>query len=948
MRRSRTHTRIADRVPGPLARFGRRHLRIVSLALIALVLVAASALQSTSTELLRQTLDANWRGDYDILVTAAGASPLVEGADTLLPSAALTDARLGTIPTRQVSEVQGLSGVDVAAPIGEVSTPTTDISKVTLMIPLDGSVDGPRAYRANTRLVIDDGVTPARTVERSLDFVVDQSAWTGFQQLDQTDDTRPVRIATSDGDISFGEETDVDRNVAWTFGGYSSPVQPPPGQGVVVVSLPVEAVQTAHLVLVDPEAEKKLLGEAGDVMDPLIATSGLIGRMGDTFFDPADPPVEGDDLTTLFEKGIATQPTPVLTRTVETPTSALSVTVAPLEAPDSVVDEVLPRIVLGETDVSGVDLSAVSAAPAGAAQEVYSGSPGDALSPLSFSSVDIPWPGFTMPELPSYAQYPLFRFAGSPILSSIDPEAASVERPTVATGADGEPQVDLRAAAVVDGELQFTSLSPITSVTDAGLAPYETNTWPVGSFTPAELHRGAPGLGQLGLGYDAADPTIVRGGTDSAAGEGLPPSWSGLGLNVAGALAVADLDNAQYLDIRDPVSSIRVRVAGIDGYTPEAQARILDVAERIRELGLTATVVAGSSFESVPVTLLPPAGLASDGTAADAGAAAPGAGAPVVSLDYSRLGAAAQAQGGVTGTNLALLVMAMVAGTALLVVVQLSSIPARRTDSTVLRQIGWPRSRIRRWLLAEEAIPLVLLAVVGAVTVAVSAVVEVTWPLVLVAVLASLGTSLVLVQRGATPPRTPRPGRVAARPGRLRSADRLGLRQAAVNRATTVILSLAFALVGIASATAVAVVLTGRVAAGSSRLGAFATAEALVPQGTLITVTLVSSAVLIVVVRRLGLERRAAQLDALRAMGWQHQHLRRAAIAEVLTSAVPGLVLGLAVTAVGGWLLAPDAVLPALLAAAVATVVVTAAVIRSSLRGGGFHLLPNLLTNTRT
>lgn len=185
--------RVVDRVPGPLMRFGRRRLRILSLVLIALVLIAASSLQSTSAQLLRQTLDANWRGDYDILVTAGGASPLVDGADTLLPSAALTDARLGHIPQRQVAEVSGLGGVEVAAPIGEISTPTTGIAKVNLMIPLDGSVDGPRAYRVTTRLSIDDGVTPARTDERTLDFVVDQSAWTGFAPLDPDHDNRPVR-----------------------------------------------------------------------------------------------------------------------------------------------------------------------------------------------------------------------------------------------------------------------------------------------------------------------------------------------------------------------------------------------------------------------------------------------------------------------------------------------------------------------------------------------------------------------------------------------------------------------------------------------------------------------------------------------------------------------------------------------------------------------------------
>ena len=147
-------------------------------------------------------------------------------------------------------------------------------------------------------------------------------------------------------------------------------------------------------------------------------------------------------------------------------------------------------------------------------------------------------------------------------------------------------------------------------------------------------------------------------------------------------------------------------------------------------------------------------------------------------------------------------------------------------------------------------------------------------------------------------------------------------------------LALAFTLVYLAAATAVAVLLTGRAAAGGSRLGAFATAQALVPQGILITVTIVASCVLIVVVRRLGLERRTAQLEALHAMGWQRRHLRKTAIAEVLSAATPGLLAGAVFAVVGSLLLSPTAVLPAAAAGALTTIVVTAVVVRSSLRRG--------------
>ncbi|SMG44442.1 ABC transporter permease [Agreia pratensis] len=935
-----------DRVPGPFTRFRRRHLRIVALSLIGLVLVAASFMQSTSAELLKQTLDANWRGDYDILVTAGGSTPLVDGESTLLSSSALTNAALGHIPSGQVAQVEGLDGIDVAAPIGEISTPTTGTSKVTLIVPLDNSNPGPRAYRATTQLSIDDGVTAPRTINGSVDFVVDQTQWEGFRQLADGEHVR-IRASTTDGGTYAPAETDPNVGIDYYYSGYSSPRQPPPGEGIVMITLPVPAVETAHIVLVDAEAEKRLLGDAGDVMDPLIDTTSLIGTLGTNVYDPTDPddrPVDGDDLQTLSEKGIVSNAAPVLTRTVETSPSALTVQLAPLDVPPSTLSGALTWNQTG--DNSMLPPGPIEGATAGDAQTIYTGDPGDALSPLTFDTVDINWPGFTMPEQPSYARFPYFRPSESNILSMVTPMADSSVQPTTstasipdATGATdahgAAPQVSLQSTSNDAGELQFNALSPILDRNSQPLDTVESEIWPVGSFTPQSLRGESTSLGQVGLGYDDPDPTVTNGSEQQI----LPPSWSGLGLNTSGALAIADLENASSWHVTDPVSSIRVRVAGIDGYTADAQARILDVANRIRDLGLTATVVSGSSLEAVPVSLLPPADETQGTEATDDSAqnaptpeADERTAAPVVTLEYSRLGAAALASGGVSGTNLALLVMAIVAGTALLVAVQLSSIAARRTDSVVLRQIGWPRARIRRWLVAEEAIPLAILIVVGAATIALSAVREVTIPMVIISLGASLLTSALLIQRGAHPAAPPRLGHDAARAGKLRTPSRLGLRQAATSPATTVTLALAFTLVYLAAATAIAVLLTGRQAAGTSRLGAFATAQALVPQGILITVTIVASCVLIVVVRRLGLERRTAQLEALHAMGWQRTHLRKTAIAEVLSSAAPGLLAGAVFAVIGSVLLSPTAVLPAAGAGALTTIVVTAVVVRSSLR----------------
>lgn len=109
------------------------------------------------------------------------------------------------------------------------------------------------------------------------------------------------------------------------------------------------------------------------------------------------------------------------------------------------------------------------------------------------------------------------------------------------------------------------------------------------------------------------------------------------------------------------------------------------------------------------------------------------------------------------------------------------------------------------------------------------------------------------VDQSPTPSRSPEERLKSPRPARLRSFNRFGLWQTAVNRSTTVILALAFTLVGVASATAVSVVLTG---AGCSRrlpAGLLRDGSGTGTAGMLMTVTVIlaTSGVLIVVMRRL-------------------------------------------------------------------------------------------------
>ena len=67
------------------------------------------------------------------------------------------------------------------------------------------------------------------------------------------------------------------------------------------------------------------------------------------------------------------------------------------------------------------------------------------------------------------------------------------------------------------------------------------------------------------------------------------------------ASGITTLDSAEILKGERPIDAIRIRVAGIDSYNDTAQMKIGKVATRLLEKGFEVDIVAGSSFQQVPV-----------------------------------------------------------------------------------------------------------------------------------------------------------------------------------------------------------------------------------------------------------------------------------------------------------------------------------------------------------
>ncbi|MBP3041190.1 ABC transporter permease [Bacillaceae bacterium Marseille-Q3522] len=67
------------------------------------------------------------------------------------------------------------------------------------------------------------------------------------------------------------------------------------------------------------------------------------------------------------------------------------------------------------------------------------------------------------------------------------------------------------------------------------------------------------------------------------------------------ATGVTNIKSAELIKGETPIDAIRVKVAGITGYTPEAAEKINHIASEIEEMGLNVTVIAGASPQKLDV-----------------------------------------------------------------------------------------------------------------------------------------------------------------------------------------------------------------------------------------------------------------------------------------------------------------------------------------------------------
>jgi len=844
-------------VPGAARRLWRDRQRVVALGLLALTAVAASGLQSTSAVVLQQTLDENWRGSYDILVTQQGKDPVTAG---MLHSDALVDATSGRLSVHDLELIRSLPGVEVAAPIAEVTfTPADLIGGPVVWLPVpvrpDASLTSPQAFRVTVSSTTNDGLGERSLASQTILAFAYQPSYS--QIVFDTDGTP---LVDADGETVYAT-TDLadsprllsgDTRVGFEGGTYDA------ATGTIPLGLSVAPRPSATVALVDPAAERELLGEAGGFLDPLLTSGGGDGHPV-IVLDRAPSPLR---LTVTVEEFDRVSPGAAGAEAVE---QAQGVGFLQNGQIAPTLDPAAGTTVVGEYDVDGTPvldpfapeiitlggLDPERAADGSAGQRM--GAPRSVLGPRYTE----PTAGGTTLLPRGYTVFG--QYAEAPLGSALPGSVTEYSKLFGAVGGPGPNPVTLRVAGGVDIDELRALVGEV-------------------SFMP------------LG-GYDVAAPTLVAGADGApAAPRALATSLTGFGIPGTNEMAVGSLDILDGLGVSRPISAIRIRVAGIDRFTPDAQQRLLTAASGLASLGYEATIVAGSSPQRMPVLVSGYALAATDESGAqqigDLG---------YIRQDWSRLGAVTEADAAVSATSIALLAVCVLALGSLLAVVQLGSIPARRAHAGVLRELGWRRRRIARWFAAEELVGLAVLVGVGAASIALTTVPVVAAVTVGVALLCVVATSLVAVLLGARAPRrTLRRQRARSTALRVASPLGFGVRQARASIASAVTLGLAVVVVVVSVAAVVAVFVQGRELAGPTLLGALAAARGWVPQGVLAAVSLTAGVLLVVLARRATLARRRAQWAAIRAMGWGRADIRLAHLAELAVSVLPGILLGAA------------------------------------------------------
>lgn len=887
-------------LPGPLTRLRRDPLAVAALAMIGVLASAVSGIHEGAITRVAGVVDAHWRGAYDILVRPAGTRLDLERTNGLVEPNFVGFSGQGGISLDQLAAIRGLTGVALAAPIGFVGFLQARAPVVSVEI--DHLPPKPTLFRLTLTTTTTDGLSTLPVQTETGELLIGPPA---------TDGDPTAHWTSSMGDIAAGQDPDG----SWVV--------------TVIAKQPLPSL-APPIIAVDPVAEQTLLADAGRFLAPLAAISPgqrSVRSFDITAIDPGWPfaagpisDIRAPDWHWPSDLDLPVIPLVVSSRQAATLQTHLEVDQVgrALESypADASFGSIESLVGPGETRI-GSTASDVTAA----------------LAPLQDPRMCVLWPGSTHAcdtssvENPSgldgrLMQRPTYELpaasgpdAGAPAfqieqVGRVDPNG---DPAATGQGAEGDAQTSVfpafRRMVSIPLAISSNTFTPHSRVRQ----PYVLE--PIGTFDATSVAVPHDPLDAVPLGaYDPNDTTYIA----DAGGRPVSPVTMSYplvpnGLVTPPPLAITDMAGARTLRGDQPIDAIRVRVAGVTDFGPEAQQKVEAVAAEIAKLGLDTDIVAGSSPQDVDI-YVPEYELAVD----------PPTDLGWVREHWTTIGAAQRVARGFEDSDFALVILALAAAFGWSASLAVLRVERRGHDAAMLKAIGWSRERVFVWLVADAGIGSILVMIVGAAGHVLSG--ASGWLLVVgiamaFAWLMAGGAGAVAAIRQGRPVGY---GDPVGRP-RIAIAWPVGgpvgyVVRSAMGRLPWVVLTSSGLAAGFA-----ALVLAGvEIGTTAARIGptllASATATAAAVYQPLMLVAIAVGSI-VFVLASLGLERsrRASDLVVLSVSGWSTGDIDRVRwFGSVIVGAVGAILASAAVLAIGPLLGLGDPTLPAMAAAALA------------------------------
>ncbi|WP_150460706.1 hypothetical protein [Nesterenkonia ebinurensis] len=908
----------------------RTFAALLTCLLLGVTMIAASQITEQTGAAVQTTVSENWRGHYDLLVTPQGG--LTDSAEetgglieqnfaSLTGEAHITEYELDSIAT--------MPEVEVAAPlafIGQFASPALEAPVGAMVEEWDenGFFDDARAFKGAVSIMYDDGMQL-----RHLQSSPSESLFlTGLDNVTIPEwDPEAGETTYSSEDVPSLKIFDVVESIrcecdTWRDAG-NAENQDPDQPAVLYDTFEVVPELYSSMVAVDPQSERELIGEAGGFLDTLIefeeaqrstgeepcegdplaerppgeCLADLVDREryphihervfsgnSELIWDDADTDFEAIDWEDLDfdEDGL-----PIGVDGVEHVQAGpiIPIVYSETEYPELIAEAAFPEMAVFE----GLDLDAASEYE-NYGEIVYEDPPADAeVHTVNITENLVPFiPQLNVGFALEGTEEPT-RFAEAET-AQVTPDwmPGRIQR-SEAEGEKLEDAPENVEAALVNEPQGFHVLDAERTSREQRYRPWYRNLdfdarppngtllVPVDSYTPGEvIDVDSASYVPLGL-YAPAESTIVQPGEHE--GGNLPPSFSGRGalLNSPGVITTLDAYHSYREELR--VDVVRVRVAGVEEYSPENLNRIGEVASHIEDLGLEVRVVAGSSLAPVGVYLPE---FFEDRT--DLGWTVE---------EWTSLGAAVQVEDAQLTASWLLLTVALAGVATLACAVQLAGIRTRRKEAALLTSLGWPRTRVRRWFLSED-LPLAIMTTAAA-TLAILLSTSILPRVAAASAAAALLVTILVTAIGAASAKT-QPGRsrnVSSSGAAARTPSGIGRRLALASPLAMTLSALSLLVLVSTASAFVVVILTSRTQAGVTRIANLVNAEVLLPQTVLAAGAVTAGVLMFGMGIRQSLRQAGRQHVMLRAVGWSRHDLGTCLRTQLLTSLLPGVALSL-------------------------------------------------------